>query len=289
VTERRPFEKETVAEENHKKANESPDEGRGIVEPRGEAYEVTFKKSTGELVIKDPKSGHSMTLRGKVDETIEEEDQEVKQLTPEELRTALQRLDALGLTWTADNVPAVKPKETGTDSPFFAEEFEKLREDYPSLPSELSVIIGHVLTGHEIPPNIVGSEDDLEKKSAIVREMLITPRYRSEFFFKHAIKVPYLIDIDWEVVLKLSERNVRDIPGVSYALLSLIFREPSPTRNNRQTTTVAVDEYLVDRLLSIMSDVKDYLVRARQINDCLPERLEPEPTNNATNDQNQSA
>lgn len=273
-----------MSEENHKIADQPKDENAVAPDIHDEAYEVTFRKSTGELVIKDPKSGHSMTVRGKVDETVEEE-KDVKPLTPEELRMALQRVDALGLMWTADVSPGVKPKETGSDSAFFGEEFEKLQEEYPSLPRELSLVVGHVLTGYEIPPNIVGSEDDLKKKAAIVKELLITPKYRSEYFFKHAIKVPYLVDIDWEVVLKLSERNVRDIPGVSYALLSLVFREPAPTRNNRQTTTVAVDEYLVDRLLSILGDVKDHLARARQVNDCLPERLEPEAKDDAINNQ----
>ena len=59
-----------------------------------------------------------------------------------------------------------------------------------------------------------------DKKAQIVGEILIDNDYRAEFFFKYAIKIPYLKDIDWEVVFKAYERGITKPLGVPYGVLT---------------------------------------------------------------------
>src|SRR6185436_5604569 len=80
-----------------------------------ESYEVTVKKATNEIVIKDPTSGQIVRLRGTLDVEDDEDDEDPRPLTPVQFRTALQQVDSLGLTWTADSVPVIKAKEDGRD------------------------------------------------------------------------------------------------------------------------------------------------------------------------------
>lgn len=203
-------------------------------------------------------------LSAKVAE-IEDTEAEVKALSPEEFRDALQKLDALGLTWTADRVPQIKPKQSVSDEVFLTEDFDKIREDYPYLPVELSAIVFHVLTGSQPSTILVGDQESLQKKAELVERFIITQAYKSEFFFKHAIKVPYLRDIDWEVVCKVSERNVHKPSIIPYALLSLMFLDPNRAgiRQQESTLTVAVDEKLVTDLIGILDEVRDNLQRAQ--------------------------
>lgn len=230
-----------------------------VSEPDG-SYEVTVKKGSNEIVIKDPTSGQTVRLRGTMD-VEDDEDEEAKPLTPAQFRMALQQLDALGLTWTADHIPAITAKKGGKDEALLGEELVKLQREYPNLPSELSLIVYHAITGAEVPAERVGSVDDLREKAEIVREFLITPEYKSEFFFKHSIKVPYLMGTDWEVVFKLVEKNVSSLPGISYALLSLIYHYPSigSARHRHETITVAVNAPLVDRMIHDLNQLKKAL------------------------------
>ena len=238
-----------------------------------EFYEVRVNKATNELIIKDPKSGQTFTLQARLDEKAEsqEDDELPKPLTPDDFRTALERVDKLGLTWTADRVPELIPKELVSDEVFLSDEFEKIQQDYPALPLELSSIIFYILTGREPSAMIAGSQDDIAKKVRILDEFLITPAYKAEFFFKHAIKVPYLTDIDWEVVFKLAEKNVQNPPGVPYALLSLNFLDPSSSkvRQQERTLTVAVDEKLAKELMGTFSEIRDGLQRARGVTEAM--------------------
>lgn len=77
--------------------------------------------------------------------------------------------------------------------------------------------------------------------------------------------MPYFLDVDWEVVVKAFEKNVKGMPGISYALLALHFRDPDAfeRQTRRRTTTVAVDEQLVDTLIESLQEVKTALERAR--------------------------
>lgn len=196
-------------------------------------------------------------------------------LTSEEFRTALRKVDALGLTWTADRVPRTIAKKPETKDALFGTEVQQIRLDYPNLPRELGLVVFHALTGGSVPLSLVGEKDELDEKIAVVNDTIITREYRSEFFFKHAIKVPYFSNVDWEVVVKAFEKNVEGVPGISYALLALHLRDPdvpeTQTRR-RTTTTAAVDEPLVDKLIASLQEVKAALVRARVFADAVNEQ-----------------
>lgn len=188
-------------------------------------------------------------------------------LSAEEFRNALQAVASLGLTWTADRVPRVIAKTPEAESAFASDEYQELVSKYPELPRELSVIVYHALTGAPAFEGIVGSPETVREKVADVRNLLLTESFRAEFFFKHAIKVPYLETIDWEVVLKTHERNVVGMPIAGYALLLLIFHNTNANVskiNVHENYTVAVDLPLVIKLINVLTDVKTAL---EEVND----------------------
>ena len=112
------------------------------------------------------------------------------------------------------------------------------------------------------------------EKAQIVSEILIDNDYRAEFFFKYAIKIPYLKDIDWEVVFKAYERGITKPLGVPYGVLTLSFQDPFFTGrgSNVRRTTVAVDIALVTELLTILNEVKSSLESAKHLRDKLIEQ-----------------
>jgi len=177
-------------------------------------------------------------------------------------------MDALGLSWTADGIPRVIPKEGTSDDVLLSEVFTQIQGVYPALPRELGTVVFHALTGMPAHESVVGSKDDLQRKVSTVHELLITPNYRSEYFFKHAIKVPYFEGIDWEVLLKTHERNVEGMPGMAYALLMLTFHNPNPRVgkiDEHQNMTVAVNVNLVDKLIGLLIDVRTALESAEKL------------------------
>jgi hypothetical protein len=206
--------------------------------------------------------GSSLVGDGSDEPRVDSEGPYRRPLTPAEFRTALRQVEALGLTWTADNIPKVRAKASGTDDPLFTEEFTELMHRYPYLPRELGTVVNSAITGVNVPPGTgIGSAEDLKEKVKIARELVINPDYKSEFYFKHSTKVPYLTDIDWEVDLKVAERSVKRPPGVSYALLSLVLNHPSIGGGPRehQAITVAVNHESVNKLIGILRDVKEAL------------------------------
>jgi hypothetical protein len=201
-------------------------------------------------------------------------------LSPDDFRSVLQRLDALGLTWTADLPPLVKVKEDTARDILASDDYAQIKKDFPSFPSELSSIVFYALTRSKKLADALGERDEVEQKVAAVNNYIINanPKYRTEFFFKYAIKVPYLSDLDWEVVIKAREKNVERMPRVAYALLSLLFRQPvNPTLpaeiasdfSQVEMYTVAVDEHLVDKLIGVLSDVKIALSQTTLLADSL--------------------
>jgi hypothetical protein len=264
-----------VSEENRQKPKSGAD-SKELSAPKGdETYEVTLNKSKEELTIKDPSSGRVVTIKAREseEETVEKD---IEPLSPEDFSAALKKIDALGLTWTADSIPRVVTKEGVSDDALLSEEFERIQETYPALPRELASIVFHALTGGSAQESIVGSKEKLEKKVATVRELLITSEYRSDFFFKHALKIPYFETIDWEVIFKTHERNVEGMPGIAYALLMLTFHNPNPRLgklDQHQNVTVAADMNYVDKLISILIDVRTALEEAKGLTDKLNERV----------------
>lgn len=195
-------------------------------------------------------------------------------LTAHEFRDVLQQIDALGLTWTADLVPGLRPKGREGYEALLGREYKEIQRQYPHLPRELGLVVFHALTGRSVSSRLTDTEEDLAAKVAVVREILLTGDYRAEFFFKHAIKVPYFANVDWEVVIKAFEKNVKDMPAIPYALLSLHFygaNEFHQEEEERQTMTVAVDERLVDRLIKSLTEVKAALKRTRGFTDAVSE------------------
>jgi HCaRG protein. len=231
-----------------------------------EYLEVTINKSANKLIFKDPETGKLVRIRAKVtdieDEEDEDEEEEIKLLTPDEFRTALQKVDALGLTWTADRIPGLRAKEGISDEVLLSDELNQIQAAYPYLPREIGALVFHILTGADLSEDLYGSKDDLEKKASVVHELILSNTYRSDFFFKHAIKVPYLTDIDWEVVFKVRERNIKVVPGIIYALLSLEFHNPNVTlraSHRHETFTVAVNAPLVNSLIDTLTELKSQL------------------------------
>jgi hypothetical protein len=268
-----------VSEENlPKQPEETKETDASPLESLAEqSIEVTVNKATNELSLRDPLTGRLITFKANIVEPDEDEDEdESEPLTPEQFRAALQAVDDMGLTWTADSVPRVRAKSPETEDALLSDEYDEIQEKYPTLPRELSSVVFHALTGGRAHESIVGDKDTLENKAAAVRELIISPEYRAEFFFKHAIKVPYFESIDWEVVFKTHERNVNSSPAIPYALLMLTFHNTNPRIgqiDEHQNMTVAVNGSLVDKLMITLFDVRQALQDAQKLTDMVSERL----------------
>jgi len=259
--------------------NDEIEEAKGtVVPPVSESLEATINRSTKEVTLRDA-SGRVLTIKANVIEDEEDEEEEVHPLTPDEFRKALETVSSLGLTWTADRIPRVIAKDPEAESAFFGEEYLQVQNDYPNLPRELSAVIFHALTGSHAYESLVGNEEQLKAKVLAVRDLVLNSNYRSEFFFKYAIKVPYFETIDWEVVFKTHERNVEGMPAVAYALLLLTFHNTNARLgkiNEHQNTTVAVDLTLVNKLIGLLVEVKTALEESQKLSDQLYDRATPE-------------
>lgn len=197
-----------------------------------------------------------------------------------EFRSVFEKVKSLGLTWTADIPPRLIPKEPQDESATLALKSTGIQERYPMFPTDLGSVVFYILTGR-ILEYAAGDKKLLKTKTSVVRESgLVTESYRAEFFFKHSIKVPYFSDLDWEVVVKRYERNVRESPGISYALLSLEFEGPG-TASGRRRTVVAVDERIAEKLMKSLAEVKEALERCRSTRDISPEKVKSEDKDNA--------
>ena len=157
----------------------------------------------------------------------------------------------------------------------------RIQETYPTFPQELGAVAYYILTGKRL--SWVGADKKLlDKKAEFIRQSgLITQKYRAEYFFKHAIKVPCFSDLDWEVVVKKYERGVKDSPEISYAMLSLEFEGPDTESSRRRRIVVAVNARLVNKLLTALIDVKDALEKAAGENRTLSSKEKMEEQGNA--------
>lgn len=233
--------------------------------------EFVIDKRRNEASLIAP-GGERFTFKTKVIEEDDEDDHEP--MTPEAFEEALEAVDNLGLTWTADVSPYVKAKTPDAEKALVSEKFLELQDKYPNLPFEVYLATSYKLTGNKSFVEIAGGEEYATKKAEAAGKILINHAFRSEFFFKHAIKVPYLRDIDWEVVYKLYEKNAEGIPGIPYGMLALTLQDPFFTGKSRnvRNITVAIDETLVNHLLKILGEVKVKLEKARRISDVLNEQ-----------------
>lgn len=96
---------------------------------------------------------------------VDDDDVEEREpLTSEEFRAALRKLDALGVTWTADRIPHAIAKKPETQDVLFSKEVEETRRSYPNLPSELGLVVFHALTGDSVPFSLVGGKTNSTRK-----------------------------------------------------------------------------------------------------------------------------
>jgi hypothetical protein len=236
------------------------------------SLELTVNKKTNEITFKDP-SGKIFVIQPKIVEPEPKEEGKKEPLTPDEFRDVLLKLEEFGITWSTDIPPApiIADAEKWTTSA--QKEYFEIQKKYPRFPRELGSIIIYELLGHKQSVGLAGSESELEQKLEQVRPLL-TQEYRSEFFFKYAVKVPYLEQLDWEIVVKAYERGVSAMPKVAYALLQLAVRNPFDStlslergahkQRDLRFITVTVNERLIDKLMSELAVVKSQLEKAQR-------------------------
>ncbi len=237
----------------------------------GQVVNALIRRLGDNLTIQDPDSGKTITLKISVaeDDSTVDEPEEFRSIPVEEFKSVLQKIDQLGLCWTADVIPSVRVKDDVSSDPLSDPEFLELTQQYPHLPFELSSFTRALLTGKVRIGEAAANENEFYQKAAVVQEFVLSPRFKHEFFFKNSIKVPYFTDLDWEVVIKAYERNVDVRPDVVYGLISLAFiksdsSNPWNSRPPRQAVTVAVDEKLVDKIIESLTDLKKALQKARK-------------------------
>lgn len=228
--------------------------------------EVTSVKDAERI---DEDEGAELTF----DEEVDDEEYDAP-LSAEQFRAILRKVDKLGLTWTTDLPPSVKAKSPKQAHALYSPKLEAIQAAYPSLSDELGHVIWCAITGSEAVIEVVGSKEIFERKAEVVREMIISPEFRSEFFFKHMLKVPYFLDLDWEVVVKIIERNVRDAPGTTYALVSLLTHSNVHGLNEAKDVTFAMDEQRVGVLINTLLEVREALKKAQPVAESHAEQQE---------------
>lgn len=241
---------------------------------------VKVNRESNEIILKDPRTGKETPIRAKLESEIETG---FRRLTVDQFRDAWEQLKKLGITWTTDVPPLPEFKEGFEQPSDFAERYRELQKQFPTFPRELGTVILHKLMHAK-----VGGE--IDQKAGLISDLL-THKYRSEFFFKYAIKVPYFEDIDWEVVIKAFERSCHGMPKIAYALLMLAFRDPVDTTlsvedaaneyREPEFITVAVNEDLLDNLINKLSVIRTALAKAQKVADSLPD-MEEEDHGTAT-------
>jgi hypothetical protein len=186
-------------------------------------------------------------------------------LSPDEFRAVLLEIDALGLTWSTELPPQLLAKTQDGTGSFASGKLQEIEDNYPTLPNELGYVIWYALTGTEPVADLVGTKENLDAKAEVVRELLITPEFRDEFFFSQMVKVAFFDNLDWEVVVKTSEQGVQRFPGNAYALVTLLMEGNAHYGDKRETVTFAINETRLERLLGVLIDMRAALQRAREV------------------------
>ena len=241
-----------------------------------ETLEITINKVTNEVTLKTPKDNRIIKLKANfedaIDEKLEEDEDEIAPLTPEDFADGVRRLGALGLTFSVDLFPSVISKNESSSVLIDANEFKSIRDKYPNLPREVGLVSHNTLTGAEVGLDLLGGSESFKRKSEIAKEFVITNDYRADFFFKHALKVPYFESIDWEVILKTHEKGVKEVVSIPYALLMLTFHNTNSRigqLDRHQNVTVAVNRDLIDKMLATLTEVRAALEESHQMRDIL--------------------
>jgi len=99
---------------------------------------------------------------------------------------------------------------------------ENIRTKYPSLPEEVGALCRSTLTGEPPPKAIFGDDDNATaRKQGLVERTILDKDSRERFFLQECGKVPMYSLLDWEVVVKVTERGLLKSPRFPYAILSL--------------------------------------------------------------------
>lgn len=236
-----------------------------------ETLKITVKKDSDEVILRNPEDERVVKLKTDFEDAIKEileEQEDDEPLTPEQFEDGLRRIDALGLTFTVDLYPSIVAKNESSSDLIDTNELEDIRKKYPMLPREVGFIAHSTLTGSEDALEYFGGKESFERKSQIVKEIVLTQECKSDFFFKHALKVPFFESIDWEVNFKTHEKGVKGVVYVPYALLMLTFHNPNPRIGQldaHQNVTVAVNRDLLDKMLATLTDVRTALNESQKI------------------------
>lgn len=230
-----------------------------------------------DAIVHEPEIVSSTELLAIEPDTDDDDDEEYRPLPADEFRSILQHIDRMGLTWTADFPPRVRFKDAESSNAFLVEEFAQVQKKYPEFPLELGYAIFYGITGDANAAHLLGDENQAREKVAAIIPLISSTDFRADFFFRYAIKVPYFSDIDWEITIKTRERGVQGMPGIAYALLSLVFERPgNPFVANEfgssEALTVAVNEHLIDKLIKSLNDARDALKSSQEIAHSIGER-----------------
>lgn len=272
-----------MSNENNITNNESEEISvlENLVNDSEETLEITINKATKEATLRNPKDNRIIKLKANFEDAVEEiedDDEEIKPLTPEQFQDGLERLDKLGLTFSVDLSPSLKPKDESSPDIIDAEEFEDIQNKYPILPREVGLVAHNTITGNSHGIDLLGGQEFFEKKSEIVERLILTDKYREDFFFQHALKVPYFESIDWEINLKTHEKGVKNNISVPYALLMLSFHNTNPKLGRldvHQNITVAANRTLIEKLLVNLTEAKLALEESERMREILNKAKSP--------------
>ena len=268
-----------MSNENNEKLNTGETENKSsldnFLEDSEETLEITINKATKEAILRNPKDSRVLRLKANFEDALEEvedDDDEVQPLTPEQFEDGIKRLDALGLTFSVDLFPSIKSKNENSPDIIDAEEFESIQDSYPLLPREVGLVAHNIITGNLHGLDLLGGREFFEKKSEIAERLVVTSKYREDFFFQHALKVPYFESIDWEINLKTHENGVKNNVSVPYALLMLSFHNTNPKLGRldvHQNITVAANRELLGKLLVSLTEAKLALDESEKMREIL--------------------
>lgn len=247
-----------------------------LLQESEETLEITINKATKEAILRNPKDNRIIKLKANFSDAIEErleeiedDEDEILPLSPKDFEDGITRLNKLGLTFSVDLFPSIISK---SEDLIDASEFEDIRSDYPTLPREVGLVAHNTLTGTRRGLELLGGLESFEEKSLIVKRLVLTTEYEADFFFKHALKIPYFESIDWEVILKTHENGVKGAVSVPYALLMLTFHNTNPKFGEldvHQNMTVAANRDLIDKMLATLTEVRAALEDSYKMRDIL--------------------
>lgn len=226
-----------------------------------QTLEITIRKDTNEIILRDPAENKIFRLKPVSESPPEyaEEDQQDEDgiLTPEEFEDGVSRIYKLGLEFSADLSPQLFVSNEENADLIDGSELRKIQSRYPKLPREVGLVAHNSITGQKVGVISLGGPDFYAKKEVTAKNFIINTKYKEDFFFKHALKVPYLKELDWEVNMKLHEKGVRDSPNIPYCLLRIVYAESdSRGLGSDYSVTMAIGRSNIDQFIAALTDLR---------------------------------